>query len=123
MGYSLLELETAVKYKLPLITIVYNNNCWGTWVDAETIPGALPLHLLRENTRYDLMAEQLGVHAEYVRSPRELRAALSRSYDIAVRESRPSLINVQAIKEFTSPKRYPPGYCAITEPGIASYQH
>ena len=27
----LIELDTAVKYKIPLITVVYNNNCWGTW--------------------------------------------------------------------------------------------
>lgn len=123
LGYSLLELETAVKYKLPLIIIVYNNNCWGTWFDAESNPNAMQLHMFRENTRYDLMAEQLGVHGEYVCAPGELRAALRRSYNIAARESRPSLINVQAIKEFSSAKTHPPGHTMVPEPGIASYQH
>jgi thiamine pyrophosphate-dependent acetolactate synthase large subunit-like protein len=32
MGYTLLELDTAVKYKVPLITVVYDNDCWGTAV-------------------------------------------------------------------------------------------
>ncbi|MBY5420083.1 thiamine pyrophosphate-binding protein [Rhizobium leguminosarum] len=125
MGYSLLELETAVKYKLPLIVVVYNNNAWGTWTEANDDQNALQLHLFRENTRYDVMAEQLGVHGEYVRSPEEMRAALSRCYDIAARESRPCLINVQAIKEFTSPVTHPPGYIggSVPEPSIASYQH
>jgi thiamine pyrophosphate-dependent acetolactate synthase large subunit-like protein len=123
LGYSLLELETAVKYKLPLITIVYNNNCWGTWLSAKENPNAMQLHLLRENTRYDIMAEQLGVHGEYVRSPDELKAALRHCYNIAARDSMPSLINVQAAKEFTSSVTHPPGYTTVPEPGIASYQH
>lgn len=123
LGYSLLELETAAKYKLPLITVVYNNNCWGTWESGKDHPDAMQLHLFRENTRYDIMAEQLGVHGEYVCSPSELKASLARSYEIAARESRPCLINVQAAKEFSSPVTHPPGYTTVPEPGIASYQH
>lgn len=122
MGYSLVELETAVMYKLPLIVIVYNNNSWGTWVNTKSSK-AQQLHLMRENTRYDIMAEQLGVHGEYVNKAEDLASALSRCYNIAARESRPCLINVQAIREFTSSALYPPGYTTVPEPGIASYQH
>jgi thiamine pyrophosphate-dependent acetolactate synthase large subunit-like protein len=123
MGYSLFELETAVKYKVPLIAMVYNNNAWGTWTEAYGSPRSLHLHLFSENIRYDRMAQELGVHGEYVRSPDELRAALQRSYDIAARESLPSLINVQAIKEFSSPTAYPPGPGFNAEPGIGLVTH
>lgn len=122
MGYSLLELETAVKYKLPLIVIVYNNNSWGTWINTDSSE-ALQLHLMRENTRYDVMAEQLCVHGEYVTKVEDMAPALRRCYEIAARESRPCLINVQAIREFSSSALYPPGYTTVPEPGIASYQH
>lgn len=122
LGYSLLELETAVMYKLPLIVIVYNNNSWGTWIDADS-PEALQLHMMRKNTRYDIMAEQMGVHGEYVNKPEDMAPALHRCYEIAARENRPCLINVQAILEFTSPALYPPGCTIVPEPGIASYQH
>ncbi|CAH9059411.1 Sulfoacetaldehyde acetyltransferase [Pseudoalteromonas holothuriae] len=122
LGYSLLELETAVMYKLPLIVIVYNNNSWGTWFDANSSE-AMQLHLMRENTRYDIMAEQMGVHGEYVNKPEKMASALRRCYEIAARESRPCLINVQAIREFSCSKLYPPGYTRVPEPGIASYQH
>jgi acetolactate synthase I/II/III large subunit len=123
LGYGLFELETAVKYKLPLIVIVYNNNAWGTWVNAKESPRSLHLHLFSENIRYDRMAEHLGVHGEYVRSPDELRGALQRSYDVAARECLPSLINVQAIKEFTSATAYPPGFGLNPEPGVGSHIH
>lgn len=122
LGYSLLELETAVMYKLPLIVVVYNNNSWGTWINADS-PEALQLHMMRENTRYDIMAEQLGVHGEYVTKVEDMASALRRCYRIAAHESRPCLINVQAIREFSSSKLYPPGWMKMPEPGIGAYSH
>jgi thiamine pyrophosphate-dependent acetolactate synthase large subunit-like protein len=123
MGFTFMELDTAVKYKVPLITLVYNNNCWGTWTSTAGVPRAVHLHLFQENIRYDKMAEGLGAHGAYVRTPEELRAALTRSFDVATRESIPSLINIQAKKEFSSPRDYPPGGGMGFEPGITGFQH
>lgn len=123
MGYGLLELDTAVKYKIPLIVVVYNNNAWGTWPFAEGSPRSLHLHLFQENLRYDTMAESLGAHGAYVQTQAQLRDALARSYDIASREGLPSLINVQACKEYSSPRDYPPGAGMGAEPGISGFMH
>jgi thiamine pyrophosphate-dependent acetolactate synthase large subunit-like protein len=123
MGFTLLELDTAVKYKVPMITVVYNNDCWGTWSFAAGSPRSVHLHLFQENLRYDKVAESLGAHGAYVRTPEELRAALARSYDVAAREGVPSLINVQAKKEFSSARDYPPGGGMGFEPGITGFQH
>jgi thiamine pyrophosphate-dependent acetolactate synthase large subunit-like protein len=123
MGFSLMEMDTAIKYKIPLITLVYNNNAWGTWPFTEGSPRSVHLHLFQENLRYDKMAEGLGGHGEYVQNAEELRAALQRSYDIAAREGLPSLINIQASKEFSSPREYPPGPAMGAEPGITGFQH
>ncbi len=123
MGFTLVELDTAVKYKVPLITVVYNNDCWGTWTATAGIPRSVHLHLFQENIRYDRMAEALGAHGAYVRTPEELRAALARSFDIASKEGLPSLINVQAKKEFSSARDYPPGGGMGFEPGITGFQH
>ncbi len=123
MGYSLIEVETAAKYKLPLITVVYNNNAWGTWTFPADSPRGLHMHLFQENLRYDLAAEALGCRGEYVRTPEQLRDALKRSYDHASKESAPTLINVQAIKEFSSAAQYPPGAQMSSEPGVASWGH
>jgi len=124
MGYSLFEVETAVKYKIPLITVVYNNNAWGTFAAAQSSPRSVHLHLFQENLRYDKVAEGLGCHGEYARTPEEFRAALRRAYDIASKESLPTLINAQAIKEFTEASKYPPGQLwGGSEPNIVGGMH
>jgi thiamine pyrophosphate-dependent acetolactate synthase large subunit-like protein len=65
-GYTAMEIDTMAKYKLPVIIIVYNNNAWGTWTQAASMPRALPIHLFQENLRYDKVAEALGGYGEYV---------------------------------------------------------
>jgi len=123
VGFTLMEIETMSKFKLPAIVIVYNNNAWGTWAGAASMPYALPLHLFQENLRYDKVAEALGGHGEYVTKPTDFRPALERAYDIAVKESRPSIINCQGRKEFGDQKQFPPGFLGKIEPGVMSYYH
>lgn len=123
VAYSMFELDTAAKYKIPVIAIVYNNNCWGMFPAAIGSARSMHLYLFQENLRYDKMAEGLGARGEYVRTPEELRAALKRSYDAASKETISSLINVQALKEFTSGNQYPPGIALPTEPGVGAFAH
>ena len=51
------------------------------------------------------------------------RAALARSYKIARDEKMSTLINCQAIKEFTSGRDYPPGIALNPEPGVGAVAH
>lgn len=122
-GYTAMELETHSKYRMPVIVIVYNNNAWGTWTGNRRNPVTLGLHLFQENVRYDKVGEGLGAHGEYVTKPEEFTPALERCYQIAVRESRPSVINCQAKKEFWLREQYPPGFLGTVEPGCMSYNH
>jgi thiamine pyrophosphate-dependent acetolactate synthase large subunit-like protein len=122
-GYTAMEIDTMAKYKLPVVTIVYNNNAWGTWTGATQDPKAMPIHLFQENLRYDKLAEALGGHGEYVTRAEGFRPALERAYAIAVREGRPSVINVQGKKEFWDRAKYPPGSIGKVEPGCMSYYH
>ena len=123
IGYTIMELETASKYRLPIIVIVYNNNAWGTFTGNAFSPVALSLQLFQENVRYDKVVEGLGAHGEYVTKPGDFRAALERCYQIAVKESRPSLINCQARKEFWIKRQFEPGFLGTVEPGCMSYHH
>jgi thiamine pyrophosphate-dependent acetolactate synthase large subunit-like protein len=123
IGYTVMELETASKYRMPIVVIVYNNNAWGSWKEDCHSRVASSHHLFQENLRYDKIAECLGAHGEYVTRPGDFRAALERCYQIAAKESRPSLINCQAKKEFWS-AQYPPGFPdEHVEPGCMSYRH
>ena len=123
MAYSLLELDTFVKYKLPVICIVYNNDCWGTFTMATSTPRAAHLYLFQEDLRYDKIAENLGTRGEYVCTPEELRAALKRSYDAAARQGYSTLINCRGLGDFNLSDRYPPGLDFSPEPGVGAIKH
>jgi thiamine pyrophosphate-dependent acetolactate synthase large subunit-like protein len=122
-GYTAMEMETLSKYRLPVIVIVYNNNAWGTWTGNRNNPVSSCIHLFQENLRYDKIGEALGANGEYVTRPEEFRPALERCYKVAVTESRPSVINCQAKKEFWLRDQYPPGSLGKVEPGCMSYYH
>lgn len=122
-GISGMEIETQAKYRLPVINIVYNNNCWGTWNTYRDVPHALHMYLFQENVRYDKVAEGLGAHGEYVQTPDQFLPALQRAYEIARTQNIPSVINCQAKKEFWLRDQYQPGFLGKTEPGITSYYH
>ena len=81
------------------------------------------MYLFQQNLRYDKMAEGVGVRGEYVRTPEELKAALARSYQAADKDKVSTLINCQAIKEFTSARDYPPGVSLNPEPGCGAVAH
>ena len=122
-GYTAMEIDTMAKYKLPVVAIVYNNNAWGTWTGAAQDPKAMPMHLFQENLRYDKLAEALGGHGEYVTRAADFRPALERAYQVAARDGRPSVINVQGKKEFWNRASHPPGMIGKVEPGVMSYYH
>ena len=123
LAYSMFELDTAAKYKIPVVCVVYNNNSWGMWPSAVGTPRSMHFYLFQENLRYDKMAEGLGARGEYVRTQEEFRDALKRSYTAAANERVSSLINVQALKEFTSARNYPPGNMINPEPGVGALAH
>src|SRR5688572_874923 len=123
VGYTIMEIDTLAKYRLPAVMIVYNNNAWGTWVQAAREPLALPIHLFQENLRYDKVAEALGGHGEYVATPAEFRPALERAYQVAAKERKPAVINCQGRKEFWDREKFPPGSLGKIEPGVMSYYH
>ena len=123
IAYSMFELDTAAKYKIPIIAVIYNNNSWGMWPSAVGSPRSMHMYLFQENLRYDKMAEGLGARGEYVQTPEELRAALKRGYQAATKEMASTLINVQALKEFTSGAAYAPGIALPPEPGVGAFAH
>ncbi len=123
IAYSMFELDTAAKYKIPIVAVIYNNNSWGMWPSAVGSPRSMHMYLFQENLRYDKMAEGLGARGEYVTTPDDLRAALKRSYDEAAKNQISTLINVQALKEFTSNRPYPPGIALPVEPGVGAFAH
>jgi thiamine pyrophosphate-dependent acetolactate synthase large subunit-like protein len=122
-AYSLFELDTAIKYGLPTVNVVYNNNAWGVWPNAARSARSLQMYLFQENLRYDQMAQALGAQGFYVRTPDQFRAALAEAYKAARDRKVSTLINCQATKDFTASKDYPPGISLPVEPGCGAVAH
>ncbi len=120
LGYSIMEMETLAKYRIPAIVIAYNNDAWGVWQSGRG--RSAHMYLFQENLRYDKIAEALGGRGEYVRNADDFMPALKRSYEIAKSDGISTLINCQGKKEFWTNK-YPPGMTRSVEPGCMSYNH
>jgi acetolactate synthase-1/2/3 large subunit len=90
-GIGGMELETALKHKLPIVTLLWNNSSWGPGFEQmPMLRGRVePFDMLPE-LRYDRMFEAIGCHGEHVTRPDELRPALER----ALAAGKPSVINV-----------------------------
>ena len=123
MGFTMMELDTCAKYKLPVICVVYNNDAWGTFTMALNAPRALHMYLFQENLRYDKMAELLGARGEYVSTPEELRAALKRSYNAGMKDRVSTLINCRGLRDFNVDKLYPPAVGWLPQPGVGAMFH
>jgi len=91
-GFHALELDTALRYRLPIIAIVGNDACWNAEYQLQLqrygAERAVGCDLLF--SRYDKVAEALGGHGKYVEDPDELTPALRR----AVESGLPACVNV-----------------------------
>ncbi len=99
-GFHGLELDTAVRFNLPLVVVVGNDAGWAAerhrqrqvyGPDRVVAADLLP-------TRYDRVAGALGCHAEHVERPADLRPALQRAFN----SGKPACVNV-AIASVQSP--------------------
>ncbi len=82
-GLNAMEMDTALRHDLPVVCVISNNGGW-TARDRHKVGRELGF------TRYDLMFQPLGCHAEYVENPADLRPALER----ALASGKPSIVNV-----------------------------
>ncbi len=91
-GLNGMEMETAVRYNVPVIVIVANNSgATGALTQNAYFPkGHEPVSVYNQDIRYEHMVKAFGGHGEYVRDPMELIPALKRS----IASGKASLINV-----------------------------
>jgi acetolactate synthase-1/2/3 large subunit len=93
IGIGGMDVETAVRYKLPVVFLVNNNSTW--------MAGCFDMYfrsyLGEENNwnitpgvRYDKMFEATGCYGENVEKPEEIRPALERAF----KSGKPAVVNV-----------------------------
>jgi len=86
-GLNAMELDTAIRHKIPVIVVVSLNGGW-TGDPKHEKPGRDLGY-----TRFDLMAQALGCHGEHVEKPDDIRPALERA-KAAIKNGKPALVNV-----------------------------
>lgn len=101
-GFSLMDVDTLVRHRLPVVLIVGNNGIWGLEKHPmEALYGYSVAADLRPGTRYDEMARALGCHGELVSEPAGLRPALERAFE----SGKPALVNVLTDPSVAYPRR------------------
>ena len=89
-GFSGMEIETMVRYKLPVKLIVLNNGGIGGGIGPLKEGQTVPPGILTYGAHYEGMMEALGGKGYYVEDPQDLRGVL----DEAMAFDGPALINV-----------------------------
>src|SRR5262249_27421685 len=83
-GINAMELDTAVRHRVPVLVVISNNGGW-TGDPQQNKPGRNLGYI-----RYDKIAETVGAHGEYVDKPHEIRPALERAWA----SGKPAVVNV-----------------------------
>lgn len=84
-GMSAMELDTARRFNIPVVVVISLNGGWTA--DPEGVKPGRDLGF----SRYDLMAQALGCHGEYVEKPEDIRPALERAFNSGL----PAVVNVK----------------------------
>ena len=93
-GFNGFEFDTAVRHGLDIVTVLGNDSAWGIdrQIQLAAYGRAVATDLLP--SRYDLVAEGLGGHGEFVSRPQELAPALERAFAAG----KPALVNIATMR-------------------------
>ncbi|MDH4159197.1 MAG: acetolactate synthase [Actinomycetota bacterium] len=91
VGFSLADIDTLVRHRLPVVMVVGNNGAWGLEKHPmQFLYGYDVVADLTPQTRYDEVAKALGGDGELVTDPEQIGPALDRAFASGV----PYLVNV-----------------------------
>lgn len=100
LGIGGMDMETAAKYKLPIVTLLWNNSSWGpSFESMPLLKGRTDPFDMIPGIRYDKVFEPMGVHGEHAEKPDEIIPALER----ALKSGKTSIVNVVGDKRIGHP--------------------
>ncbi len=100
LGIGGMDMETAAKYGIPIVTVLWNNSSWGP--DFASIPilkGRTEPFDMLPDIRYDKVFEPMGVYTEHVETPDQIVPALER----ALGSGKAALVNIAGDKRYGHP--------------------
>jgi len=97
--FNIQELETAVRYNLPIVVVVGNNSCWGMIKTCQSVSYKKRfIDVDLPDINLANIAKGFGCYAERVTKPEDIKPALQR----AVESNKPAVIEV--VIKFDMPK-------------------
>jgi acetolactate synthase-1/2/3 large subunit len=100
LGIGGFDMETAAKYGLPVICLLWNNSSWGPSFDQmPMLRGRTDPFDMIPDIRYDRVFAEMGCHGEHVEKGDEIIPALER----ALSSGKASMINVLGDKRIGHP--------------------
>jgi acetolactate synthase I/II/III large subunit len=100
-GFSLMDVDTLVRHRLPVVIVCGNNGIWGLEKHPmRMLYGYDVAADLQPGCRYDEVVRALGGAGELVTSPSGIGPALARAFDAGV----PYLVNVATDPEVAYPR-------------------
>ncbi|MBU3686776.1 MAG: thiamine pyrophosphate-binding protein [Mycobacterium sp.] len=100
-GFHIAELDTMVRHRLPVVTVVLNNACWGMSIHGqEAVYGTGNDVIVRlADTDYHEVARAFGGYGERVTELAEVRPAVQRAFDSGL----PGCVNVAVAASVVHP--------------------
>lgn len=116
-GFTLNELDTARRYRLPVVTVVHNNAAWGVIRMGQRQAFGFEMATGLEGTDYAAIARGFGCYGERVERPVDVQPAIAR----ALASGLPAVLDCQtrfephpAVGNFVSMNKY--GFPASLSP-------
>ncbi len=117
-GFTLNELDTARRYRLPVVTVVHNNAAWGVIRMGQRLGLDFEMATALEDTDYAAIARGFGCHGEVVTRAGDFAGALERAVASglpAVIDCRTKFLPHPAVGQFVSMNKY--GFQSLTRVG------
>jgi len=101
IGFSISDIDSLVRHKLPVVMVVGNNSAWGLEKHPmQSLFGYDVAADLGHQTRYDQAAIALGAGGEFVTEPAKIGAALDRAFASGL----PYLVNIATDPQVAYPR-------------------
>jgi acetolactate synthase-1/2/3 large subunit len=100
IGIGGFDMETAARYNLPIVAVLWNNSSWGPSFELSPMlkDRTDPFNML-ERIRYDRIFAELGCHGELVEEPGQILPALDRAFS----SGKPAVVNIIGDKAIGHP--------------------
>ena len=100
-GFSLMDVDSLVRHRLPVVMVCGNNGCWGLEKHPmQALYGYDVAADLQPQCRYDQVVTALGGAGELVTRPGQIGPALRRAFDANV----PYLVNIATDPQIAYPR-------------------